>query len=107
MRWLGYDQSMQMIEGFRAAGFDIDRRFFAFRCDNQIVHFESMRAGLGIGIAIVALAEQQPDLQRLVPELPLPLLPVWLTAHRELRASRRLRLVFDFLADELTAWGSA
>jgi hypothetical protein len=29
---------------------------------------------------------------------------VWLTAHRELRASRRLRLVFDFLAHALAAW---
>ncbi len=107
MRWLGYDQSMQMIEGFRAAGFDLDRRFFAFRCDNQIVHFEALRAGLGIGIAIVALAAREPDLQRVLPELPLPVLPVWLTAHRELRSSRRLRLVFDFLAEELTAWAGA
>jgi hypothetical protein len=32
-------------------------------------------------------------------------LPVWLTAHRELRASRRLKRVFDFLAQALAAWG--
>lgn len=28
--------------------------------------------------------------------------PVWLVAHREVRSSRRIRLVFDLLADELS-----
>lgn len=37
-RWLGFDQSLQMIDGFKAAGIDVDRRFFSFRCDNQMVH---------------------------------------------------------------------
>jgi len=30
-------------------------------------------------------------------------IPVWLVAHRELKTSRRVRLVFDFLFDELSA----
>lgn len=104
-RWIGLDQSMQMIEGFRAGGFDVDRRLFAFRCDNQIVGYEAMRSGVGIGVAIVPLAERQPGLVRVLQEVSMPVLPVWLTAHRELKTSRRLRLVFDFLAEALTAWG--
>jgi hypothetical protein len=28
--------------------------------------------------------------------------PIWLTSHRELRTNKRIRLVFDFLAEELT-----
>jgi hypothetical protein len=35
-----------------------------------------------------------------------PVLPVWLTAHRELRASRCLKAVFDFLSEALRDWGS-
>jgi hypothetical protein len=31
----------------------------------------------------------------------LPGLPVWLTVHRELRTSARIRAVYDFLADEV------
>jgi hypothetical protein len=38
-------------------------------------------------------------------ELDLPVLPVWLTAHQALRASRRLQVVFDALAEGLRAWG--
>jgi hypothetical protein len=28
--------------------------------------------------------------------------PIWLTTHRELHTSRRIRLVFDLLADHLS-----
>jgi hypothetical protein len=31
----------------------------------------------------------------------LPVFPVWLTVHRELRTSALMRAVFDFLADEV------
>ncbi len=37
-----------------------------------------------------------------VPELPVPKLDAWLAVHRELRSSRRIRRVYDFLADALT-----
>jgi hypothetical protein len=30
-------------------------------------------------------------------------LPIWLTSHAELRTSRRVRRVYDFLCDELGA----
>jgi hypothetical protein len=36
-----------------------------------------------------------------MPMLNLPTLPVWLTVHRELRTSARIRAVYDFLADEV------
>ena len=104
-RWVGMDQSTQLIDGFRAAGFEVDRRFFAFRCDRQAVNLEAVRAGLGIGIVIEPLARRTPTLVPVLTELALPVLPVWLTAHRELRASRRLKRVFDFLAQALAAWG--
>ena len=104
-RWIGFDQSSQMIEGFRAAGFNVDRRFFAFRCDNQVVNLEAVRQGLGIGVVMAPLARRSPELVAVLPGLALPVLPVWLTAHRELRANRRQKLVFDFLAQALRAWG--
>ena len=36
-----------------------------------------------------------------LPELFNPEIPVWLVSHRELRTSRRIRVVFDLLAKEL------
>ena len=104
-RWVGFDQSPQLIDGFRAAGFDVDRRFFGFRCDHQVVHLEAVRQGLGIGIVMAPLARRMPELVPVLPGLALPVLPVWLTAHAALRSSRRQKVVFDFLADGLKAWG--
>jgi hypothetical protein len=39
--------------------------------------------------------------KRLVPDRPIHVLPIWLTAHAELRTSRRVRRVYDFLAEAL------
>ncbi len=104
-RWVGFDQSPQLIDGFRAAGFDVDRRFFGFRCDHQVVNLEAVRQGLGIGIVMAPLARRMPELVPVLADLTLPVLPVWLTAHAALRSSRRQKVVFDFLADGLKAWG--
>ncbi len=99
--WLGYDRSTQLIDGFRAAGFPVDASFFAWRCDNQLATWEALRAGMGIGIGLQALAARDPALVHVLHELAVPPLPMWLTAHRELRDTPRLRLVFDTLA---AAW---
>lgn len=104
-RWVGMDQSTQLLDGFRAAGFAVDRRFFAFRCDAQPVNLAMVRAGVGIGIVLQPLARRDPDLVQVLPELDLPVLPVWLTAHQALRSSRRLQVVFDALAEGLRDWG--
>lgn len=106
-RWVGFDQNPQMVEGFRAAGFDIDRRFFAFRSDDQVACLQAVRAGVGIGLVLQPLARRLPELVPVLPGLPLPALPLWLTAHRALRASRRLRTVWDALAAGLPAWAAA
>lgn len=104
-RWVGLDQSTQLIDGFRAAGHPVDRRFFAFRCDAQPVGLAMVRAGVGIGVVMVPLAARDPGLVPVLPQLNLPRLPVWLTAHQALRGSRRLQLVFELLATGLRAWG--
>jgi DNA-binding transcriptional LysR family regulator len=99
--WLGYDRSDQMLRGFREAGFAVEREFFSLRCDSQVVVWEAVRAGMGIGVGMHQLAARDPDLVPVLTELAVPSLPVWLTAHRELRDTPRLRLVFDTLA---AAW---
>ncbi len=102
-RWIGMDRSFEMIDGFRAAGVPIDRYFFGLRCDNHIVNWQAVCAGVGIGLVTTALAASRPELVRVLPQQALPTLPVWLVAHGELRSSLRLKRVFDFLAESLAA----
>jgi DNA-binding transcriptional LysR family regulator len=97
-QWVGYDRSDQMLRGFRDAGFAVGKEMFAFRCDNQVVAWHAVLAGLGIGVGMVRVAALSPELVRVLADVPVPPLPLWLTAHRELRGTPRLKLVFDFLA---------
>jgi DNA-binding transcriptional LysR family regulator len=102
-QWIGYDRSDQLLRGFREAGYRIDRTLFAFRCDNQIVAWHAVLAGLGIGVGMHRVAALSPQLLRVLPKVAVPPLPLWITAHRELRGTPRLKVVFDFLAAALAA----
>ncbi len=62
-----------------------------------------MRAGCGIGVAQVLTVRGEEGIVRLFPELPIPPLPVWLTAHEAMRATPRIRRVWDALAQGLRA----
>jgi DNA-binding transcriptional LysR family regulator len=60
------------------------------------------RAGLGVAVMPTWLGDTDAALVRAQPGAP-PLVrfPIWLAAHRELHTSRRIRLVFDRLAEGL------
>ena len=98
---IGYDRGDENIRGFRAAGLDVGRRFFSFRCDNQVVCWRMVVAGYGIGFNQIAIGEAEPGVKRISIDAELPSLPAWLTAHSELKTSHRVRRVFDFLAEAL------
>ena len=99
--WVGYDRSDQMLRGFRAAEIVVDKTMFGFRCDNQIVAWQAVLAGLGIGVMAQRVAAQFPQVLRVLPKVVIAPMPLWLTAHRELRGTPRLRVVFDALAQAL------
>ena len=101
--WLGFDRADQLLRGFAAAGFAVEREFFCLRSDSHVAMWEAMRAGCGIAVGLQSLAARDVNLQQVLPEMAIPPLPLWLTAHRELRDTPRLRLVFDALADWVIA----
>ena len=99
--FVGYDRNNDIVEGFRAAGVLIGRDFFRTRCDDNVVYWELVRAGCGIGFAQALVGRADP----LVVELPfgqmVPKLEMWLTAHQAMRQTPRIRRVWDLLAEGL------
>ena len=69
--------------------------------ENYLVHWELVKQGLGIGIMPEDIGDAEPLVQQVLPELDPIVFPIWLTTHRELNTSRRVRMVFDLLASEL------
>mgnify|MGYP003867887815 CR=1 FL=1 len=98
---IGYDTDEQIIEGFREHGASLSRDAFPLRCDDHIVCWQLLVAGGGIGFAQRALGERTPGVETLFSGEPVATLPIWLTAHAELRTSARIRRVYDHLADAL------
>ena len=60
-----------------------------------------VRHGLGIGAMMDDIVHTLPDVVRVLDDVPPVLFPIWLVTHRELRTARRIRLVFDLLAEAL------
>lgn len=100
--FVGYDESTLIIEGMQQAGFPVDRDFFKVRCDDQNAYLALIRAGCGLGFAQSTLMDNTTGLRRVDLGLPLPSLPVWLTAHAAMRQTPRIRRVWDMLASGLT-----
>jgi DNA-binding transcriptional LysR family regulator len=100
---IGYDRSTLIIDGMRQMGMPVDRSFFALRSDDQVVCWQMVKAGMGIGFGLCIIAAHEPDLVQLWPDMEVGTLPVWLTAHRELRMSPRVRVTFDHLAKGFSA----
>lgn len=100
---IGFDHDDLIIRSFHAMGLPIERDAFGIRSDDHLVLWQTLRAGLGVGFAARWLAEREPELQRVLPDLAIPTLPVWLTVHREIRSSARIRAVYDFLAHAIPA----
>lgn len=95
--FVGYDLDTSILEGFRNFAPDVDRHFFKTRCDDNIAYWELVRAGCGIGFAQRGIGRDDPSMVEIDLGLPLPVLPVWLTAHEAMRQTPRIRRVWTLL----------
>lgn len=102
-RLIGMDRSNLIIDGMRDFGIAAERTMFSVRTDDQVAYWELIKAGAGIGFAAHFLANGAPGLRRILPDITIPALPVWLASHRELRTSQRIRRVMDFLHEHVSA----
>lgn len=102
--WVGYDRNELMLRGMRQAGWAVDRDFFALRTDDQAANWQLVHAGCGLGVAQQAIGGADPGVEHLLPELDLPRLPVWLTAHEALRRVPRVARVWQALEAGLSAF---
>ncbi len=101
--WVGYDRNDLMIRGMRQAGWPVGRDFFKLRTDDQAAHWQLVRAGGGVGVMQQAIGEPDPGVERLLPEMSLPALPVWLTTHPAVRRVPSIARVWEALAQAISA----
>lgn len=96
-----FDRTDVMIDGLRAIGVELGRDRFPIVTGNHLVQWELCKQGVGVCIMMEEIGDAEPRVRRVLPSLPPLPIPMWLVCHRELRTSRRIRLVYDLLAEEL------
>lgn len=106
-RMIGFDRQTAFVRMATAEmrrlnpGFStVEQIGWHYRTDNNLAQLAAIRAGAGIGFCQTRLAERQPRLQRVLPDLRYPL-PTWVAMHEDLRSSPRCRATFDALVEGL------
>jgi DNA-binding transcriptional LysR family regulator len=101
---IGFDADPWGADMLAAQSTPVSRDIFNLRTDSSLAQFEALRAGYGIGGCQEALARYHPSLVPVLHSEFRLMLDCWLVMHEDLRTSHRVRLLFDHLAAELTAY---
>ncbi|MCS6760526.1 MAG: LysR substrate-binding domain-containing protein, partial [Candidatus Devosia euplotis] len=101
---MGLDRSDLIIAHAQTLGFVLRREHFGLRSDDQPHMWELIKAGLGVGFAQARLVRDTPGMVALPLKLSIPALSVWLTTHRELFTSHRIRAIYDALAEGIAGY---
>ncbi len=103
-RVIGYGATPYLERAIRHMGLTVEREDFAIRVDVESVQVALIRAGFGIGGCEVPLAEQDPALVRVLPEVLNFRLEVWRAMHGDMRNSLPVRLMAAHLDQEFGAY---
>ncbi len=99
-KFVSFDSSGLLIKRLNSLGLNISKSNFPIYTESHLTHWELVKQGLGIGMMPDEIGDIEPSVVRVLSDIKIEF-PVWLTTHRELRTSRRVRYVFDLLAKEL------
>ena len=100
--FIGFPPREAMAAALQAKGYALTPAHFPITSENHLVQWEYVKRGAGIGLMTEAVGDAEPLVRRVLPAAPGIHFPMYLAAHRELHASRSMRLVFDLLAEALT-----
>lgn len=105
-KFIGFESKDRSVKIFNSLGLSLTEDSFQIFCDNGVVGIEMLKQGLGVGLMAEATARLIPGIERVMLSTASLTFPVWLTTHRELHTSPRIRFVYDFLASELAEIGT-
>ena len=103
--FVGSDRSGQFLHYLRQHGLPLSESNFSCYADHNVAHWALVRQGMGIGTMMEEIARATPGIVRVLDNVPPVYFPIWLVSHRELRTSRRIRVVFEALAQGLSMEG--
>lgn len=103
-RLIGFDRNPTAVKAVENTGIPLSRELFSLRTDSDLAQLAALRAGYGVGGCQVGIARRDPALVRVLERAFAVPLETWLVMHEDLRASARVRRVFDHLTAGLKAY---
>ena len=98
----GFDHSDTFCTGInKALGLALTPSQFRFVSKNQHVQWALAQQGLGAAMMLSEIGDTTPTVKRVHPDLPPLPVPLWLVTHRDIATSHRVRVVADFLVEDL------
>lgn len=102
-RFVGLSPMERYLPTLQAHGVPIGIDRLAHTASNAVTMIALIRRGLGIGIVPRYASPAFPDLLPILEDEFSVEIPMWIVAHRELHAGRRIRLVFDAIVQAVAA----
>jgi DNA-binding transcriptional LysR family regulator len=99
--FVNLDHAGMMIKALNKLGLGLTEENFPLLTESYLVMWELVRQGVAIGILDAHIGDADPIVRRVLPDFQPFIFPIWLVSHRELTTSRRIRRVYDYLAEEL------
>lgn len=100
--FISFGDNNQMIAYLKPLGIHLTNENFRLGSQNGIVAWEYAKQGFGIAPMSQTVGDAAPGMERVCPGMEAITFPIWLTTHRELHTSRRIRLVYDLLTKFLS-----
>ncbi len=99
--FIGYQNPERLVPQMQALGIPVTKDNFGVTTTHGPTLFELARNGAGITLLPFSPINGPEGIKPVLPSMPPMPLPTWLVTHREIQTSRRIRITFDHLAEEL------
>ena len=99
--FVSFGDTKRMAEYLDNIGIHTSTDNYVAGSENGLVAWELARKGFGIAPMSDHVGNAFPDMVHVLPDIQPIRFPVWLVTHREVHTSKRIRLVFDLLAEKL------
>jgi DNA-binding transcriptional LysR family regulator len=103
---IGYDRVLTVPAATEGLGIEVTPDLFALRTDSETTQLAYLRAGFGIGGCQRLIAARDPNLVPILEGKFGFSLEAWVVMHEDLKSDRRMRLLFDHLANGLKAYAA-
>ena len=94
--WIGWDSPTSHPDWVKTSEFPTLP--LRGRINNVMAHIAAAKAGLGIARLPCCLADQEPELRRVVPGESRPCHDIWILTHKDLVSTVRIQTFMDFMA---------